>query len=392
MKPVKSPAEAAALIPDGATLSISSSSGLGCPDAVLKAIGERFEERGLPRGLTVISPIAAGDMYGIKGVDHLAQRGLLKRIIAGSYPSGPSSMPSPRIWEMIYADEVEAYNIPSGILFHLHRELSAKRPGLLTHVGMDTYLDPCQHGGRMNGVTPDGVVRRVEFEGQTWLFFPVIPVDVAIIRGTSADEDGNLSMEHEGAYLGAYDQALAAHNSGGVVIAQVKRVVEKGSLNPQMVRVPGILVDYVTVDPEQMQTTQTSFDPAISGAIKRPAGSFEDVPWRRRQDDRAAGGAGTKKGRGRELGLRDFGPGAAHPLRSGRGGRGHLGDRAGGGGRACRCSAFSSAAPPTPRPSCPRPTSSAISRAAVLTEPCCPLCRWTLRATSTSRGSTPNRT
>ena len=84
---------------------------------------------------------------------------------------------------MIYADEVEAYNIPSGILFHLHRELSAKRPGLLTHVGMDTYLDPCQHGGRMNGVTPDGVVRRVEFEGQTWLFFPVIPVDVAIIRG-----------------------------------------------------------------------------------------------------------------------------------------------------------------------------------------------------------------
>ena len=279
MKPVISPAEAAALIPDGATVSISSSSGLGCPDAVLKAIGERFEAQEGPRGLTAISPIAAGDMYGIKGVDHLARKGLLKRIIAGSYPSGPSSLASPKIWDMIYADEVEAYNIPSGILFHLHRELSAKRPGLLTHVGMDTYLDPCQHGGRMNGVTPDGVVRRVEFEGQTWLYFPVIPIDVAIIRGTSADEDGNISMEHEGAYLGAYDQALAAHNNGGVVIAQVKRLVEKGSLNPQMVRVPGVLVDYVTVDPEQMQTTQTDYEPAISGAVRRPLGSFEDVPW-----------------------------------------------------------------------------------------------------------------
>src|SRR5688500_12649695 len=122
-------AEAVRLIPDGATVTISSSSGLGCPDAMLRAIGERFAAEGKPRNLTTIHPIAAGDMYGIDGIDHLAHSGLLKRVIAGSYPSGPSSMPSPKIWKMIYANEVEAYNIPSGVLFHMHADAAAGRPG-----------------------------------------------------------------------------------------------------------------------------------------------------------------------------------------------------------------------------------------------------------------------
>ena len=271
--------QAADLVPDNSIISISSSSGLGCPDAVLKALGARFDKTAAPANLTSIHPIAAGDMYGIDGIDHIAKKGMLKRVIAGSLPSGPSSMPSPRIWQMIYANEVEAYNIPSGLLFHMHREAAAKRPGVLTKVGMDTYLDPVHCGGRMNEHTTEDIVERVAFDGEEWLYLRSIPVDVAIIRATTADERGNLSMEDEGGYLGAYDQALAARNNGGIVIAQVKRVVAAGSLHPQQIRVPGVLVDYIVEAPEQMQTTQTVYDPAISGTIKRPQHSFEIVDW-----------------------------------------------------------------------------------------------------------------
>ena len=271
--------QAAALIPSGATVTVSSSSGLGCPDAMLRAIGERFAATGEPRDLTTIHPIAAGDMYGIHGIDHLARPGLLKRVIAGSYPSGPSSMPSPRIWRMISENQVEAYNIPSGILFHMHADAAAGRPGVLTKVGVDTYVDPRRDGGRMNDVTTEEIVRVVEFDGEEWLYFKAIPVDVAIIRGTTADELGNVSMEHEGAYLGALDQALAARNNGGIVIAQVKRVAAAGSIPPQQVCVPSVLVDRVVVAPDQLQTTQTVYDPAISGEIREPLSSFSAVDW-----------------------------------------------------------------------------------------------------------------
>ena len=224
--------EAAGLIQDGAVVSVSSSSGLGCPDAVLAAIGRRFHATGHPRGLTTLHPIAAGDMWGIKGVDHLAEPGLLRRILAGSYPSGPSSAEPPKIWTMIADDAVEAFNLPSGVLFDMHREAAAHRPGVLTKVGMDTFCDPAREGCAMNGAAAraEPVVRREQFAGEDWLYFPAVVPDVAIIRATSADERGNLSYEHEGAYLGGLDQALAARNRGGIVIAQVKRRVQAGSL------------------------------------------------------------------------------------------------------------------------------------------------------------------
>jgi propionate CoA-transferase len=269
------PAEAAALIPDGAVVSVSSSSGLGCPDLMLKAIGERFEATGHPRDLTTLHPIAAGDMSGIKGVDHIARKGLLKRILGGSYPSGPSSAEPPLIWQMITGNEIPAYNIPSGILFDMHREAAAKRPGVLTKVGIDTFVDPDRQGCAMNAAAAEEpVVKRVSFEGEDWLYFPSIVPDVTIIRATTADERGNLTYEHEGAYLGGLDQALAARNNGGIVIAQVKRITKQGSLKPHDVRVPGMLVDYVVVDPDQKQTTQTLYDPAISGEIFRPLDTF----------------------------------------------------------------------------------------------------------------------
>jgi acyl CoA:acetate/3-ketoacid CoA transferase len=150
---------------------------------------------------------------------------------------------------------------------------------VLTKVGIDTFVDPRRTGGRMNDATTEEIVKVVEFDGDEWLYFRAIPVDVAIIRATTADELGNLSMEHEGAYLGALEQALAARNNGGIVIAQVKRVTAAGSLPAQMVRVPGIFVDHIVLDPEQMQTTQTRYDPAISGETREALDRFEPVPW-----------------------------------------------------------------------------------------------------------------
>lgn len=276
-----SPEAAAGLIPDGAVVTVSAASALGCPDRVLRAIGERFAREGHPRALTTLHPIGAGDMYGVLGMDHLARPGLLAAVVAGSFPSGPSAMPSPAIWRMIAADEVAAFNVPSGILFDMHRDAAAKRPGVLTKVGLDTFVDPRRQGCRMNERARQfgEVVRVVEFAGEEWLHFRNIPPDVAIVRGTTADEAGNVSMEHEGAVLGVVDQALAARNNGGLVIAQVKRLTAAGSIPTQQVHLPSTLVDVIVVDPEQSQTCQTPYDPAISGEVRRPRGSFVPEPF-----------------------------------------------------------------------------------------------------------------
>ena len=190
-------AEAASRIPDGAVLTVSSSSSLGCPDKMLEAIGARFRAEGHPRGITSIHPIAAGDMYGVKGMDHIAQDGLLTRVIAGSYPSGSSNLPMPEIWRMITEDRIAAYNVPSGILFDMHRDVAARKPGVLTKVGLETFADPIREGCAMNArgaAAP--IVFRAEFGGQTWLHFPNIVPDVCILRATTADEHGNLTYEH----------------------------------------------------------------------------------------------------------------------------------------------------------------------------------------------------
>jgi acyl CoA:acetate/3-ketoacid CoA transferase len=271
--------QAARLVPDGAVVSVSSSSGLNTPDRMLAALGQRFEREGRPRGLTLLLPIAAGDMWGIKGIDHVARKDLLARVLAGSYPSGPSTAEPPAIWKMIAANEVAAYNVPSGILFDMHRESAARRAGVMTRVGLDTFVDPRRGGCRMNDAAREDIVKVVELDGGEWLHFPSIPTDVAIIRGTTADEDGNLSMEHEGAYLGPLDVALAARNNGGVVIAQVKRTTSRASIPTQRVHVPSTLVDCVVVDPDQMQATQTRYDPAISGEVRRPLSAFPPVPF-----------------------------------------------------------------------------------------------------------------
>ncbi len=275
MSKLVSASEAVSRVPDDAIVTVSSSSALGCPDLVLKALGERFRAEGHPRNITTLHPIAAGDMYGVKGMEYLAQDGLLSRVLAGSYPSGPSSLEMPEIWKMIVEDRVAAYNVPSGILFDMHREAAARRPGVLTQVGLETFVDPVREGCAMNdkgAAAP--IVSRTEFADETWLHFPNIVPNVCILRATTADEFGNLTYEHEGAYLGGLEQAICVRNHGGIVIAQVQRVTAEGSLRPHDVRVPGHLVDLIVEDPLQKQTTETPYDPAISGQIMRPWSSF----------------------------------------------------------------------------------------------------------------------
>lgn len=271
--------DAADLINDDDVITVSSSSALGCPDSVLAGIGQRFEETSHPVNLTSVHPIAAGDMYGVKGIDHIARRGLLRKVIAGSYPSGPSSAEPPLIWQMIERDEVEAYNFPSGVIYQMHRTAAAKQPGVFTQVGLDTFIDPRLQGGRMNSTTPANHVETATLAGKEWLFFPSVIPNVAIIRATTADEYGNLTFEDEGSPLGALDLAYAAHNNGGVVIAQVKRLAEAGSLHPQHVKVPGILVDAIVIAEDQLQTTLTPNDPAISGQLRRPLGSLPHIAF-----------------------------------------------------------------------------------------------------------------
>lgn len=275
MSKIRTAHQAAELVRDGAVIAVNSSSGLLCPDHVLAALGERFAQEGAPRGLTTIHPIAAGDMFGTPGVDHIAHPGMIARIIGGSYPSGPSNAEPPKIWQRILAEEVAAYNVPSGIVFDMLREGAAQRPGVLTKVGMETFADPALEGCAMNATARDApIVKRLAFEGEDWLYFPALRPDVALIRATTADENGNLTFEDEGATLGAMEMALAAHNCGGIVIAQVRRVAAQGTLKPHDVKVPGILVDVIVEAPDQLQTTATPHDPAISGEVFRPLSSF----------------------------------------------------------------------------------------------------------------------
>lgn len=275
MSKIRTASQAAELVRDGAVIAVNSSSGLLCPDHVLAALGERFAQEGAPRGLTTIHPIAAGDMFGTPGVDHIAHPGMIARIIGGSYPSGPSNAEPPKIWQRILAEEVAAYNVPSGIVFDMLREGAAQRPGVLTKVGMETFADPALEACAMNASARAApIVKRLAFEGEDWLYFPALRPDVALIRATTADENGNLTFEDEGATLGAMEMALAAHNCGGIVIAQVRRVAAQGTLKPHDVKVPGILVDVIVEAPDQLQTTATPHDPAISGEVFRPLASF----------------------------------------------------------------------------------------------------------------------
>lgn len=259
-------AEAApALVHSGNTVTTSGFVGIGVPEALLKALAQRFEETGRPRDLTLIFAAGQGD-GGERGLNHLGREGLLARVIGGHWGL------IPKVARLALTRKIKGYNLPQGVISHLFRDIAAGRPGALSKVGLGTFVDPRLEGGRVNDISDDEVVRLMQIDGEEYLYYPAKPIDVALLRGTSADPAGNISMEREALVIDNLAQAMAVKNSGGVVIVQVEQVVERGSLSPREVEIPGALVDAVVVAEPQdhMQTYATPFSHAFSGRYRVP--------------------------------------------------------------------------------------------------------------------------
>ena len=264
--------EAAALVKSGSTLAISGSGGgVGEPTALMRALGERYAGEANPKDLTLVHATGLGDQDTI-GNDLLAYEGLVKRNVAGHLGMAP------KMARLISENKLEAYNFPQGVLCHMFAAVAGKKPGVITKVGLNTYIDPRLEGGKMNDITKEDLVKVVEFDGEEWLYWKRFHFDVAFIRGTTADELGNISSEEEGALLEGIHVAQAVRNCGGIVIAQVKYLAEAGTLDPMQVRIPGIYVDHIVVDPEQKQTTLDQFNPAYNGRVRIPMASIKPRP------------------------------------------------------------------------------------------------------------------
>ena len=265
LKKVISAPDAIAIVQDEDVLATSGYGGHGTPDELLVALEQRFLESGSPCNLTLVFAGGQGDGK-TKGLNHLGHEGLLKRVIGGHYGLIPA------IEKLAVENRIEAYNIPEGVITHLYRDIASGKPGTLSRVGLGTFVDPREEGGKVNEVTRDDIVQIVELGGKQSLFYQAFPINVAFIRGTTADPDGNVTMEKESLLLENLSMAIAAKNSGGYVICQVERVAQEGSLDSRQVRIPGVMVDCVVVaQPEHhMQSYGTQYNPAFSGEVRVP--------------------------------------------------------------------------------------------------------------------------
>ncbi|MEM7533662.1 MAG: CoA-transferase [Chloroflexota bacterium] len=251
--------EAALLVPNQATVAtIGGGGGLVEADTLLAAVEARFLESGSPNDMTFIHSLGIGDRAH-RGVNRFAHEGMIRRVIGGHW------VWSPRMQALAKENKIEAYVLPGGVTAQLMREIGAGRPGLITHVGLGTFVDPRQDGGKMNSRAQDDLVELIELDGRTLLRYKPFPIDVALLRGSFADSDGNISIEQEAANLEIRALAMAAHNSGGKVIVQVRTAVERGTLPARSVHIPGAWVDAVVVDPTQPQSHEFFYDPTVSG-------------------------------------------------------------------------------------------------------------------------------
>jgi len=278
LKKIVEAEDAVAVIHDGDVIATSGYAGSGTPDQLLVALEKRFLESGTPRGLTLVHSTGQGDA-GDKGLNRIGHEGLIRRVIGGHFGL------MPRVEKLIVEDRIEAYNFPEGVITNLYRDIGAGKPGTVTSVGIGTFVDPRFGGGKVNASTKDDLVELVNIGGKGYLFFKAFPINVALIRGTTADPDGNITTERESLTLENLALAIAAKNSGGIVLAQVERVAAEGTLDARQVRVPGVLVDCVIVaEPENhMQTYGTQYNPAFSGELRVPLRSVRALEMSERK-------------------------------------------------------------------------------------------------------------
>ncbi len=265
--------EALSIIRDRDTVATGGFVGIGFPEELAIHLEERFLETGRPRDLTLLYAAGQGDGKE-RGLNHLGHQGLVARVIGGHWGLVP------RLQELALAENIQGYNLPQGVISHMYRDIAAGRPRTITKVGLGTFVDPRLEGGKVNRVTREEMVELITIDGQEYLAYKTLPIDVALLRGTTADTAGNVTMEREALTLESLAIAMAAKNSGGRVIVQVERLAQRGSLPPKEVKIPGVLVDLVVVARPQhhWQTFAQPYHPALSGELRAPLQEIEPMP------------------------------------------------------------------------------------------------------------------